>query len=139
MTTLDKRLPLVRSTPDGASDPIGTLSVLDLFAWLPAIGAANAIGKGASLVGNLPPRYDSPGKQSVATNSVVTNDSPSFLSGVARSVGDAYQSIATTPEKVASRIGGTITGIFPWWFWTLIALALVAWIVSQLAPVLKRA
>jgi hypothetical protein len=92
-------------------------------------------------------RQTNPAEISAETGSVATNASPSFLWGNGRSIADNIElgldNSAAAGKRVlnnvTSTVGGAITNLFPWWFWALVGLALVAWIASLLAPVLRRA
>lgn len=84
------------------------------------------------------PRLVNPGQISVASDSVATNNSPTFLSGFTREAGEIWDGTVGAGKKVTAGLGGVVTSLFPWWFWALLGVALLAYVVSVLAPALRR-
>lgn len=123
------RLPNTPSVPDGTAYPASTAGLGEYFADV------------ALFPFSLPQLYrrlTNPAEINAATDSVVTNDSPGFLSGFQRETARTVDSTVSGVKTVTGAAGGIVAGLLPWWLWALVGLALVAWIVTSLAPVLRR-
>lgn len=138
MSLTDLREPTVKSTPNGErTDDYGAMDGLRDFVLFPFS------------LGNVLPRLTNPAEQSAATGSVATNSGPDFLDrsaifieGFGKAYKETFDEFATglgdSGKKLAGGIGSTIASILPWWLWALLGVALVAYIVHLIAPLLKR-
>lgn len=127
--SLATRDPAASKVPNGAVTDIPIEVPLNI-GWLPTIFSARLVNAG---------------EISAATGAIPTNDSPTFAIGFERSVAESASNLwdqtVAAGKKISGGVGSIVTGLFPWWFWALLGLALVGWIVFALAPVLatKRA
>lgn len=83
-------------------------------------------------------RKPSPVEQSVATGSVVTNDSPGFLDSFARETGGIYKDTTDSAKSIASGLSSVVSSLLPWWLWAIIGIGALAWLVTVAAPYLRK-
>jgi len=84
------------------------------------------------------PRLTNPAEQSAALGSVVTNDSPGFLTGFKREVGATVDNVTESAKTVARTAGGIVGALLPWWLWAILGVAALAWLLTVLAPYTRR-
>jgi len=128
--------------PNSPAVPNGSIQNFSIDSAVDAIMAAVGVVSPAT---QIIPRYIGPAEISVATGSVATNDSPTFLDGANRLIGrtvvatkEAGSAAVEGAKSLTGAVGSIVGNILPWWLWGLVGLALVAWIATLLAPALRR-
>lgn len=118
------REPAIASVPNGekTSDGAGTWTLMPPF-FLPAY---------------IPARVVNAGEISAQTGSVATNNSPGFLGSLGRDYAKIGEDTRDTVKSIAGGVGSVITSLFPWWFWALLGLGLIAYVLTILLPYVKK-